>query len=136
MLFQKIVVIVFCVIVLWDVSALLQVQLNCKKCGLLSTYIHFYFTCMKTTACIEHILWSVELSMHWFYICCLELWLYWTLPLDPLKSSVDDCMRFSRWSQAFNIRFMMLSSNNNSKRLNSIKFSVRSKQKLTKNWHF
>ena len=52
--------------------------------------ITVYSICIELTlcwvfACIELILWSAEVIMHWFCTIWIELWMYWTCFLVPLS---------------------------------------------------
>ena len=50
-----------------------------SHCSLADLYMYCRTHLYGIIACIEWILWSLELIMHWFYTCCInELWMYWT----------------------------------------------------------
>ena len=56
-----------------------------SHCSLADLYMYCRTHLYGIIACIEWILWSLELIMHSFYTCCTELWMYWTYFFVPMK---------------------------------------------------
>ena len=56
-----------------------------SHCSLADLYMYCRTHLYGIIACIEWILWSLELIMHSFYTCCTELWIFWTYFFVPMK---------------------------------------------------